>query len=121
VLIVLNTTFYKNSRARNSSFRSILHSYSATQMPKSCRSTTDGYIQPDKTAPFEMVRRFLNDRNRLLGGLMEQNPSLFKDAEFVKEASCTLPTHSAIAAAPPSWHNDEALADLRHGTILRPV
>ena len=34
---------------------------------------------------------------------------------FQPEANCTLPTNSVIAAAAASWHNDEALADLRHG------
>jgi hypothetical protein len=29
--------------------------------------------------------------------------------------------NSGIAAAAASWHNGEALADLRHGTFLRPV
>ncbi len=38
-----------------------------------------------------------------------------------REANCTLPPNSAIAAALASWHNNEALADLRHGTVLRPV
>jgi hypothetical protein len=38
-----------------------------------------------------------------------------------QEANCTLPMNSGIAAAAASWHNSEALADLRHGTFLRPV
>jgi hypothetical protein len=31
------------------------------------------------------------------------------------EANCILPSNSAIADADASWHNGEALADLRHG------
>src|ERR1700722_13924820 len=38
-----------------------------------------------------------------------------------QEANCTLPVNSGIAAAAASWHNGGALADLRHGTFLRPV
>lgn len=38
-----------------------------------------------------------------------------------QEANCTLPMNSVIAVAAASWHNSEALADLRHGTFLRPV
>ena len=34
-----------------------------------------------------------------------------------QEANCTLPPKSGIAEGPGSWHNDEALADLRHGVL----
>jgi hypothetical protein len=40
--------------------------------------------------------------------------------QMPEEANCTLPVNSGIAAAAASWHNSEALADLRHGTFLRP-
>jgi hypothetical protein len=35
-----------------------------------------------------------------------------------REANCTLPANSGIAATDASWHNNEALADLRHGIFV---
>jgi len=43
--------------------------------------------------------------------------SLRRMARPSREANCTLPANSGIAAAAGSWHNDEALADLRHGAV----
>jgi len=38
-------------------------------------------ITYDETAPMQIVRRFLNDRDRFLQELFEETPRLFKDAE----------------------------------------
>jgi predicted ATPase len=40
-------------------------------------------IEYEETAPLQIVRRFVNDRNSLLNELLEETPSLFKDDEFV--------------------------------------
>ena len=63
------------------------------------------------------LRRFRVFGQRAASGLIP----LFLASQPL-EANCILPPKSAIAATSASWHNNEALADLRHGTaVWRPV
>ena|ERR1700723_880354 len=42
-------------------------------------------------------------------------------AETAREANSIPPSDYGIAGVSASWHNNGALADLRHGTVFRPV